>query len=330
MTCAFVFPGQGSQAVGMGKDFYDNSPIAKAVFDEVDDVLAPLYGHKLSTFIFEGPSATLTDTRYAQAALMTTSMAIFRGLEYRLQNVTETPLQNRIAFMAGHSLGEYSALCAAGVLSLKDTAYLLYHRGKAMAECVAPVVANDEEGDSAAPKSPMAALMGLDIEVIERITKESKCYIANDNGGGQIVLSGTYDAIAHAMELAQSTGAKRVVPLNVSAPFHCPLMQDAATYMAEKLNDVTFHDASIPVVTNVSALPQTKAPIFKEHLLEQICGRVRWRETALFLGNHGVKDCFEIGSGKVLTGLCKRVTADVNAYAMNTMGDVDLFLSHVA
>lgn len=327
MTRAFVFPGQGSQIVGMGKDFYENSSIAKAVFEEVDDTLAPLYGHKLSAVIFDGPAQTLTDTRYAQAALMTTSMAIFRELEHRLKNTSSSTLQTLVSFMAGHSLGEYSALCAAGVLSLKDTAYLLYHRGKSMAECVVPFSANDQEND--VNKSPMAALMGLDIEVIERITKEAKCYIANDNGGGQIVLSGTYDAIAHAMELAQSTGAKRVVPLNVSAPFHCPLMQDAATYMEEKLNEVTFHDASIPVLTNVSAVPQTESTVFKQHLVEQICGRVRWRETALFLGNHGVKDCFEIGSGKVLTGLCKRVTADVNAYAVNTMGDVDLFLSHV-
>lgn len=325
MTRAFVFPGQGSQVVGMGKDFYDHFSIAKAVFDEVDDVLTPLYGHTLSSIIFEGPAPTLTQTQYAQAALMTTSIAIFRVLKEQMHDRHNISILENVSFMAGHSLGEYSALCAAGVLSLRDTAYLLYHRGKAMSECVVSPSTHD---DVSSNKNPMAALMGLDVEVIERIAKESECYIANDNGGGQIVLSGTYDAVAHAMELAQSTGAKRVLPLNVSAPFHCPLMQDAATYMEEKLNDVTFCDASVPVITNISATPQTQGSVFKEHLLEQICGRVRWRETALFLGNHGVKDCFEIGSGKVLTGLCKRVTADVNGYAINTVSDVDLFLSH--
>ncbi len=311
MLRAFVFPGQGSQTVGMGKDFYDNFQTARAVFDEVDAILAPFYGHRLSTVIFEGPEEKLMQTSYAQPALMATSMAIYRTLEQAFGK----PLLTQAAFMAGHSLGEYSALCAAGVLSLKDTIYLLYHRGKAMAECVP------------ADGGAMAAIIGLDMDMIENITATVGCFIANDNGGSQVVISGEKNAVAKAMEAAHAEGAKRVVALSVSAPFHCPLMQQAADIMQEKINETTFTHALTPVITNVSAMAQTDASTLKAHLIDQICGRVRWRESMLSMAEHGeIKDVYEIGAGKVLTGLGKRITSDLSFLSVSGINDVDIFL----
>ncbi len=311
---AFVFPGQGSQVVGMGQDFYEHFKIAKDTFDEVDSVLAPLLHQKLSTIIFEGPADTLTQTLYTQPALMTVSIAIYRTLEYTLN----VDLTAKAAFMAGHSLGEYSALCAAGVISLADTAQLLYYRGKAMTECAA--IDSSEEG------SPMAAIIGLEMDVLEDLTSKAGCFIANDNGGGQVVVSGAKTAITTIIDLATKAGAKRALPLNVSAPFHCPLMQPAADIMAEKIAETSFYPAKTPVITNVSAAAQSDPNLFKRHLVEQVCGRVRWRESVLFMASQGVTDMVEMGSGKVLAGLCKRIAPDINASAINSIEDIKNFI----
>ncbi|MBX9977510.1 MAG: ACP S-malonyltransferase [Alphaproteobacteria bacterium] len=311
MKHAFVFPGQGSQAVGMGKDFYDQFSTAKDVFDEVDETLAPLLGHKLSAIIFEGPTETLTQTLYTQSALMATSMAIYRTLEHTLGK----PLEAHVSFMAGHSLGEYSALCAAGVLSLKDTSMLLYYRGKAMTECV--------------PGGAMAAIMGLEIDVLEDIVANAECFIANDNGGGQIVISGSKASVTKAMEVAQASGAKRAIALQVSAPFHCPLMANAAEIMKEKIQNVTFHNTKTPIITNISAEPQTQGTVFKQHLVEQICGRVRFRETTHAMAHYGVTHVTEIGAGKVLSNLCKRIQKDLITTSISTVSDIDEFLAIV-
>lgn len=312
MTYALIFPGQGSQIVGMGRDFYDQFPVAKATFDTVDAVLEPLYGHKLSDVIFNGPLDKLTQTQYTQPALMTTSIAIFRVM------LEEKPdLLEHTAVMAGHSLGEYSALCAAGVIDLSDTATLLYHRGNAMRECTRAL--NGGEAD----RAPMAAIMGLDIDVIERIVDESGCFLANDNGGGQFVLSGTYDAIEKAMDLAKSTGAKRALPLNVSAPFHSPLMKEAEAVMREKIEAISFQDSGIPVICNIDAKPYYLASDFQENLVQQVCGRVRWRESMIAMAEHNVTQFIEIGAGKVLSGLCKRTTPDVAALSISAIGDLE-------
>ena len=313
MTYALIFPGQGSQIVGMGRDFYTQFPVAQQTFDAVDDVLLPLYGHKLSDIIFDGPLDKLTQTRYTQPALMVTSLAIFRVMEQEYPHIVKNT-----SVMAGHSLGEYSALCAAGVISLNDTATLLYHRGKAMSLCVDQI----SDDDVGASQAPMAAVMGLNIDVIERIVDESGCFIANDNGGGQIVLSGTGPAIARAMDLAQSTGAKRVVPLNVSAPFHSPLMDHAASVMREKIDHTEFHTSTVPVVCNVDATAYTAPDDFQKNLVTQVCGRVRWRESMVVMAERGVTQFIEIGAGKVLTGLCKRTTPDVAAFSINTVDDL--------
>lgn len=311
MTYALIFPGQGSQAVGMGRDFYDAFPKARAVFDTVDAILEPLYGHKLSDVIFEGPLDKLTQTQYTQPALMTASIAMFQVICDQYPD-----LLSQTKVMAGHSLGEYSALCAAGVISLEDTAMLLYYRGKAMSECV------DTSSDIASMQAPMAAVMGLNIDVIERIVDESGCFIANDNGGGQMVLSGTGASVARAMDLAQSTGAKRVVPLNVSAPFHSPLMTHAETVMKERIESTPFHDTTIPIICNIDAKPYTQASDFKHNLIQQVCGRVRWRESMLAMAEYGMDTFLEIGAGKVLSGLCKRTTPDIPVCAINTVADL--------
>ena len=307
---AFIFPGQGSQAVGMGKDFYDHFPAAKAVFDEVDEALPPLYGKKLSQIIFEGPEEVLTETLYTQAALMTTSLAMCSTLEAELGE----PLRAYASFMAGHSLGEYSALVTAGVLTLKDAATLLYFRGKSMTEC--------------APKDggAMAAIMGLESDIVSEITQAAGCYVANDNGGMQVVISGTKDAVAKAMNLATEKGAKRALSLSVSAPFHCPLMQGAADVMEEKVAAVPFQNACIPIVTNVQAAAVNQAETFQKDLIAQVCGQVRWRESILFLEKKGVTDIMEIGSGKVLTNLVKRISPSIQATSLSKIDDLENIL----
>lgn len=311
MTYAFVFPGQGSQIVSMAKDFYENFSSARDVIHEVDEVLAPLYGTKLSTVMFEGPLDTLTDTRYTQPALMAASMAIYRTFEHEWGK----PLHKQTSLMAGHSLGEYTALCAANVLSLKDTASLLFWRGKVMAEC-APQAHNENAG-------AMAAILGLSCELLEEITKNAGCYIANDNGGGQVVISGTANTVQKAMKMAEENGAKRAILLNVSAPFHCPLMEKAAEVMKEKIYETLFNDAKTPVVTNISAAPQTEKGKFQADLVEQICGRVRWRETMERMASSGVAHVLEVGPGKVLSNLCKRISPNITATALNYVTDLD-------
>ena len=308
---AFTFPGQGSQAVGMGKDLADAFPEARAVFDEVDEAL----GQKLSTLMFEGPDDTLRLTENAQPALMAVSMAVVRVLESK--GVT---LKDVADYVAGHSLGEYSALCAAGTFTLADAAQLLRTRGLAMQQAV-PV------GHGA-----MAALLGLDLataqEVADAAAQGEVCDLANDNAPGQVVISGAVGAIERAVEIAKTKGAKRAMLLPVSAPFHCSLMAPAASVMAEALAAVDMKAPVVPVVSNVIARPLLDPAEIAERLVEQVTGRVRWTESVTWLaGEGGVTQLYELGTGKVLTGLAKRINADVSAAALNTPADIDAFVA---
>ena len=305
---AFTFPGQGSQAVGMGKDLAESFPDARAVFSEVDDAL----GQNLSQIMFEGPDETLRLTANAQPALMAVSLAVVRVLAARGIAVKD----NKAAFVAGHSLGEYSALCAAGVFSIADTARLLRIRGEAMQEAV-PV------GQGA-----MAAILGLDLETVLRAVNDAEggevCGVANDNAPGQVVISGHAGAVARAIELLKSAGAKRALPLPVSAPFHCALMRPAADAMAHALDRVTMNAPFVPVVTNVVAQPTSDPAIIRKHLVEQVTGMVRWTESVRWLTTTGgVGELYELGSGKVLTGLAKRIAPEATATAINTPADID-------
>jgi len=305
---AFVFPGQGSQSVGMGKDVYDAFPEAREVFQEVDDAL----GQRLSKIIFEGPEVDLTLTENAQPALMVVSVAIARVLEKGGLNVKESA-----AFLAGHSLGEYSALCVSGALSLVDTARLLKIRGQAMQQAV-PV------GEGA-----MAAVLGLEIADVIKITEEATleqvCAIANDNSPGQIVVSGHKQAVERAMGLATDAGAKRSILLPVSAPFHCALMKPAAHKMEEALAHVQMQKPAIPVIKNVTAEPNQDPDAIKELLVQQVTGQVRWRESILRMKSEGVTKIVEIGSGKVLTGLVKRIDKELEGISINTPEDIENF-----
>lgn len=305
MTIAFTFPGQGSQAVGMGKALADAYPEARAVFDEVDDAL----GEKLSALIFEGPIETLTLTENAQPALMAVSLAAVRVLAAKGVGV------ERAAFVAGHSLGEYSALAAAGSLAIADAARLLRIRGKAMQEAV-PV------GQGA-----MAALLGMDLEAARAIAADAAegevCDPANDNGAGQVVVSGSKAAVERAVELAKERGARRAVLLPVSAPFHCALMAPAAKVMAEALKDVTINPPAAPVVANVTAMPESDPEAIRRNLVDQVTGMVRWRETVTFLAGAGVDMFVEVGSGKVLSGLAKRIADGVETQTAGTPEDID-------
>lgn len=305
MTTAFVFPGQGSQSVGMGRDLYDNVPEARAVFDEVDSAL----GEKLSATIFEGPEDTLTLTANAQPALMAVSVAAFRALETRGLKITDA------AFVAGHSLGEYSALAAAGSLSIADAARLLRIRGDAMQAAVAP-------GAGA-----MAAIIGLEADALADICREASTdgsvQIANDNGGGQLVISGDRAAVEQAMAAATGAGAKRAIPLAVSAPFHSALMQPAAERMAEALAGASIRAPAVPLVANVTAGPIVEPEEIRRRLVEQVTGQVRWRESMMFLADAGVTSLLEIGSGKVLAGLAKRIDKRLVARSVGTVADLD-------
>ncbi|WP_076860325.1 ACP S-malonyltransferase [Bradyrhizobium mercantei] len=290
MTAAFTFPGQGSQAVGMGKALADAFPVAKAVFDEVDAAL----GEKLTATIWEGPAETLQLTENAQPALMAVSIATLRVLE------SEAGFSvGKAAFVAGHSLGEYSALAAAGSLTVSDTARLLRTRGLAMQKAV-PVGAG-----------AMAALLGLDYEAAVAVANEAAqgqvCQAANDNGGGQVVVSGDKAAVDRAVEIAKTKGAKRAMLLPVSAPFHCKLMQPAADAMAEALSGVTIKAPAAPLVSNVLASAITDPDEIRRRLIEQVTGTVRWRESVAYMAGQGVTRFFEIGAGKVLSGLVKRI-----------------------
>jgi [acyl-carrier-protein] S-malonyltransferase len=290
MTTAFVFPGQGSQAVGMGKALAEHYPAAKAVFDEVDDAL----GEKLSDVVFDGPEDRLTLTANTQPALMAVSLAALAALE-----VEGVILREQASFVAGHSLGEYSALAAAGAFSISDAARLLRVRGAAMQEAV-PV------GEGA-----MAALLGLDFETAVAVAAEAAegetCEAANDNAPGQVVVSGSKAAVARAVDIAKAKGAKRAMLLNVSAPFHCRLMQPAADAMAEALFTAIIHKPIVPIYTNVAATPTQDPEIIRHQLVAQVTGTVRWRESVSAMAGAGVDTFVEIGAGKVLSGLVRRI-----------------------
>lgn len=312
---AFVFPGQGSQTVGMGKDLADAYPAAAQVFEQVDEAL----GETLSTLIFEGPDDQLTLTANAQPALMAVSLAAIRAIEAE-SGKTVCELCD---YVAGHSLGEYSALAAAGTLDVAAAAQLLRLRGQSMQKAV-PV------GEGA-----MAALIGADLETAEKIAEAARagadgaqvCDIANDNGGGQVVLSGHAAAIDRVLELAADHGVRRAVKLPVSAPFHCSLMAPAADAMADALAATDLRAPLVPVIANVSAKPTDDRDVVRRQLVEQVTGRVRWRETVESLGALGVTTVAEIGSGKVLSGLVKRIDKSVEAHAINTPADVAGFVA---
>ena len=310
---AFTFPGQGSQAVGMGKDLAEAFPEARAVFAEVDEAL----DQKLSTIMFEGPDETLRLTENAQPALMAVSLAVIRVVEARGVRIAE-----HAAFVAGHSLGEYSALCAAGTFSVADAARLLKTRGQAMQKAV-PV------GHGA-----MAALLGLDLDTARAVAAEAAegevCEVANDNAPGQVVISGATAAVERALDIAKAKGAKRALPLPVSAPFHCSLMQPAAEAMAAALADVTMQAPAVPLVANVLASPISDPAEIRQRLIEQVTGVVRWTESVAWLtGPGGVTHLHELGAGKVLTGLAKRINAEATASAIGTPADIEAFVAEV-
>lgn len=309
MSLAFIFPGQGSQAVGMGKALADAFPAARAVFEEVDAAL----NETLTKVIWEGPAETLTLTENAQPALMAVSLAVMRVLETE----AGVDLARDAQFVAGHSLGEYSALAAAGALSVGDTARLLRIRGRAMQKAV-PV------GTGA-----MAALLGLDFEqavtVAGEAARDQICQAANDNGGGQVVVSGDKAAVERAVEIAKGRGARRAMMLPVSAPFHCALMQPAADVMAAALAAVTVKSPAVPVVANVLAKPVRDPADIVAALVAQVTGTVRWRESIVFMANAGVTRFYEVGAGKVLSGLVKRIAEGASGVSIGTPDDVAAF-----
>ncbi|MDG6094092.1 ACP S-malonyltransferase [Acetobacter sp. AN02] len=316
---AFIFPGQGSQTVGMGGDLADAFPAAREVFQEVDDAL----GEKLSKIIFEGPAETLTSTENTQPALMALSMAVLRVLEtegkFRIPDVA--------TLLAGHSLGEYSALAAGGALGLSETARLLRVRGSAMQKAVP------------AGEGGMAALIGVTPEQAQDICDKAAIVqiegqpewreiieLANDNGGGQIVISGQMAAIERAVVIAKDSGVKRAVKLPVSAPFHCSLMKPAADVMAEALAKAEVRAPVVPVVANVTAAKVTEPDEIRRLLTEQVTGQVRWRESVAAMTAMGVTRFVEIGAGKVLSGLVKRIAPDAEGVSVGTVADIESFL----
>ena len=313
MSYAFVFPGQGSQSVGMGKELAENFPVAKAVFDQVDEALS----QKLSTIMWDGPAEDLTLTANAQPALMAVSMAVVEVLRREFGvNVTDAK------FLAGHSLGEYSALCAAGVVSLEDTARLLRIRGDAMQSAV-PV-----------GKGAMAALLGASLEDATAAVDSAKasgiCQIANDNAVGQIVLSGEKAAVEAAATHARENGVKKAVILPVSAPFHCDLMQPAADAMMSALSDVTFKVPVTPIVNNVTARPVSDPDQLKADLVSQVTGRVRWRESITWMAEEaGVTHMVELGHGKVLTVMLRRIVKGINGVAVGTPEQLEAFAAQI-
>jgi len=309
MTLALLFPGQGSQTVGMGKALADNFAAARAVFEEVDGAL----GEKLSAIIFEGPGDRLTLTQNAQPALMAVSLATLRVLEAE----AGFDLAREAQFVAGHSLGEYSALAAAGAFSIADAARLLRTRGLAMQKAV-PVGAG-----------AMAALLGLDFDAAAAVAVEAAqgevCQAANDNGAGQVVVSGDKAAVERAVEIAKGKGAKRAMLLPVSAPFHCALMAPAADVMAEALSKVAVNAPVVPMVANVLAKPIQDPAEIVQSLVKQVTGTVRWRESVAFMAGAGVTTFHEIGAGKVLSGLVKRIAEGATASAIGTPEEVAAF-----
>lgn len=311
MAIAFVFPGQGSQDVGMGKALAEAYPEARAVFDEVDAAL----GHKLSAIMWDGPKETLTLTENAQPALMAVSMAVMRVLESK-----GFSLKDSVKFVAGHSLGEYSALAAAGAFSLADTARLLRLRGQSMQKAV-PV------GQGA-----MAALLGVGMDVAQKVAEEAAqgdiCQVANDNEPTQVVLSGHKSAIDRVVgEVGKKHGVRRALPLPVSAPFHCALMQPAADAMADALSKVEIRKPVVPVIANVLAAPIDDPVEIRRRLVEQVTGSVRWRESVQYMVASGITDVYEIGAGKVLAGLVKRIEKGLNATSLGVPAEVEAALA---
>lgn len=306
MVAAFVFPGQGSQVVGMGKVLAEQFSEARMVFEEVDDAL----GEKLSHTIFEGPEDVLTLTANAQPALMAVSIAVIRVME-RLG----LTIESKVNFVAGHSLGEYSALCAAGTFSLADTARLLRIRGNAM------------QAATSVGRGLMAALIGLDEQDVEEICKtvseKGLCQIANDNGGGQFVISGEAEAVKEAVKISSQKGVRRALILSVSAPFHSALMQPAADVMEGALSSVNKRAPVVPLIANVSVAPERDVERICALLVRQVTGRVRWRETIEWIGENGVDVLFEVGSGKVLTGLTRRINKNINGLTVYTSGEIE-------
>src|SRR6185437_2977715 len=306
MSVALVFPGQGSQAVGMGKALADAFPAAKQVFDEVDAAL----GEPLSKIMWEGPAETLTLTENTQPALLAHSLAVMRVLEAE----AGVDLKRDAAFVAGHSLGEYSALAAAGAFTLADAARLVRIRGRAMQKAVPVGV------------GAMAALLGLEFDRAAAVAAEAAqgqvCQAANDNGGGQVVVSGDKAAVERALDIAKTKGAKRAMLLPVSAPFHCKLMQPAADAMAKALADVTIRAPASPLVSNVLAAAITDPDEIRRRLIEQVTGTVRWRESVAYMAANGVTRFFEIGAGKVLSGLVKRIADGAVGVSVGGPGDI--------
>ncbi len=309
MRAAFVFPGQGSQMVGMGKALADNFAVARQVFEDVDAALSD----KLSTIIFEGPADALTLTQNAQPALMAVSLAVIRVLE----SEAGLDLGRDAQFVAGHSLGEYSALAAAGAFGLADTARLLRTRGLAMQKAVPVGV------------GAMAALIGLEFDAAEAVAAEAAqgevCQAANDNGGAQVVVSGNKAAVERAVEIAKAKGAKRAMLLPVSAPFHCALMQPASEVMAEALANVPVNRPAVPVVANVLARPIEEPAEIVKALVAQVTGTVRWRESVAFMAGAGVTTFYEAGAGKVLSGLTKRIASGAAGIAIGAPEDIAAF-----
>lgn len=305
MSRAFVFPGQGAQVIGMGADLAAAYPAARAIFDEVDEAL----GQKLSALIWEGAQETLTLTENAQPALMATSLAALRALEAEGVDLAQVA-----SHVAGHSLGEYSALAAAGAISVADTARLLRIRGQAMQQAVPVGV------------GAMAALLGLDFETVRAVAKEAAegevCQAANDNDPAQVVVSGHKGAVERAVELAKARGAKRAMLLPVSAPFHCALMAPAADVMAQALSEVTIHAPVVPLVANVRAQAVTDPAEIRALLVEQVTGSVRWRESVQYMEAQGVTEIWEIGAGKALSGMVRRIARDITCRAMGSPDEI--------
>ncbi len=310
MSRAFVFPGQGSQEVGMGRELSEAFTSARLVFEEIDDAL----GQKLSSIIFKGPAEELILTENAQPALMAVSTAVIRVLEEQ----GNFRIAQKASYVAGHSLGEYSALTSVKALELADAARLLKIRGKAMQAAV-PL-----------GKGAMAAILGLGLEEVEEVVLEASqseiCEVANDNSDGQVVVSGNVSAVERSVEIAKKKGAKRGILLPVSAPFHCQLMQPAANVMRDALMSSRLITPELPVITNVNAQPVRDPEELRNLLIEQITKKVRWRESILSLSNLGVEHIFEVGSGKVLSGLTRRINSDLKAQSIATPAEVETFL----
>lgn len=304
MSRAFVFPGQGAQTIGMGQALAETYPAAKAVFDEVDDAL----GEKLSELTWSGEQDQLTMTQNAQPALMATSLAVVKALE------AEDVAIDSASYVAGHSLGEYSALAAAGALSISDTARLLRIRGLAMQQAVPVGV------------GAMAAVLGLGFEQAQQAAEQASqgqvCQAANDNDPAQVVISGHKEAVDRAIEIAKDMGARRAVLLPVSAPFHCALMAPAAEAMEQALADVTVSSPTVPLVANVLASDVTDPEQIKALLVQQVTGSVRWRESVAWMADQGVTEFWELGAGKALTGMIRRIAKEAGTKAIGTPDDV--------